>query len=125
MIRPSIFFLLLKFQFIICDLTRDQITTIDLPPKGFVSGKNYNCTNSHFPNSSPNLHVHIQGKFFVKLRYLEQCSDSGMTIDPVNTHKFKLSISKINEIDEGLNGYVVVNNYYRVTKVILFLLIKY
>lgn len=32
----------LKFQFIVCDLTKDQLTTVDIPPSGFVSCFSFN-----------------------------------------------------------------------------------
>lgn len=76
--------------------------------------------SSHFPNSSSNLHVNFQGKFFPKIRYLERCSDIGETVDPVNAHEYKIWTTKITEIEEEVRGYITVNNDYIIRKVNIF-----
>lgn len=57
----------------------------------------------------------------MNVRYLEQCSNSVATIDPVNNYEIKFWATKLNEIDEGVSGYVVVKNYYKITKVNIFI----
>lgn len=46
-----------------------------------------------------------------------KCSNSGEIIDPDNYHDYEFKVTKLNQFDEVINGYVLNRQYYKITKV--------